>query len=97
MTAATEKCFQKEETVKRTQKEWRKMLEAYYETRLKNETLTPIEYLVVWNCQRSHQIRRCFIKKWKKLQIDGMLRHGRQLEDPNVKLQFDMMFPLSTL
>lgn len=83
-------------TKKYVQKEWRRLLEEYYIFRFKNGTVSPVAYLL-WTCQRNHQMRRTFIRKWKKLQVDNLLKANRSLEDPDVKHRFDKVFPLSAV
>eukprot|EP00980_Cylindrotheca_fusiformis_P021713 scaffold8535_cov132-Cylindrotheca_fusiformis.AAC.21 len=79
---------------KRVQEEWRRLLEEYYVARLKTDDVSPMAYLLR-TCQRNHRIRRMFIKKWKKLQVDFLLQDKRRLDDPDVKLRFDEVFPLA--
>jgi hypothetical protein len=91
-----EKTIPGKETEKRVQKEWRRLLEEYYVVLLTNDKVPPIAYLLR-TCQRNHQMRRTFIRKWKKLEIEDLLQANRCLEDPDVKYRFDKMFPLSAM
>lgn len=90
-TRLEKKYCSKQQVKKRAKTEWRKMMEDYYLRRLTNSELTPMLYLL-GTCQRSHEVRRMFLRKWRKLQVDGFLNENRCLEVPAVKCRFDHMF-----